>query len=85
MILICVGDDGDVHSFKNVLAYDCLTNEDLEKVWEELKTWNPSLEDKPTFTKEEMETIKHRLGTFDNMPDLGDLRWVVKDVIAERK
>ena len=85
MILICVGDDGDVHFFKNVLTYDCLTYEDLENVWEDLKTWNPSLEDKPTFTKEEMDTIKYRLGKFDNMADINDLRWIVKDVISERK
>lgn len=78
MILIYVGDGGDVHSFKNVLAYDCLTNEDLENVCEALNV-------EPTFTAEEMETIKYRLGKFDDFPNLEDLRWIVKDVIARRK
>lgn len=78
MILICVGDDGDVHSFKNVLTYDCLTKEDLDNVCEDM-----SIE--PTFTKEEMDTIKYRLGKFDNMADINDLRWIVKDIISERK
>lgn len=77
MILICVGDDGDVHVFKNVLTYDCLTKEDLDNVCEELNV-------EPTFTKEEMDIIKYRLGKFDNMADINDLRWIVKDVISER-
>ena len=78
MVLICVGDDGDVHSFRNVLAYDCLTNEDLENVCEDMK-----IECK--FTKDEMDIIKHRLGKFDIFPDYADLRWVIRDVIEERK
>ena len=77
MLLICVGDNGDVHSFKNVLTYDCLTNQDLENVCKDI-----NIECK--FTKEEMDTIKYRLGKFDNMADINDLRWIVKDVIAER-
>lgn len=78
MILICVGDGGDVHSFKNVLAYDCLTKEDLENVCEDLKV-------KYEFTSEEIDIIKHRLGKFDRFPDIEDLRWIVQDIIAERK
>ena len=78
MLLICVGDDGDVHSFSNVLTYDCLTKEDLDNVCEEMEI-------ELTFTKEEMDTIKYRLGKFDNMADINDLRWIVKDVINERK
>ena len=78
MILICVGDDGDVHSFSNVLTYDCLTKEDLDNVCEEMEI-------EPTFTKEEMDTIKYKLGKFDNMADINDLRWIVRDVINERK
>lgn len=78
MILICIGDSGDVHSFKNVLAYDCLTNEDLENVCEALNV-------EPTFTAEEMQNIKLRLGKIDDFPNLEDLRWIVKDVIAQRK
>ncbi len=78
MLLICVGDDGDVHSFKNVLTYDCLTKEDLDNVCEEMKI-------EPTFTTEEMDAIKYRLGKFDNMADINDLRWIIKDVINERK
>ena len=78
MVIICVGDDGDVHSFRNVLAYDCLTNEDLESVCEMMNV-------EYQFTKEEMDIIKHRLGKFDRFPDYEDLRWVVRDVINERK
>lgn len=78
MTLICVGDDGDVHAFQNVLTYDCLTNADLENICEDL-----GVECK--FTKEEMDTIKYRLGKFDNMADINDLRWIVKDVISERE
>lgn len=77
MILICIGDDGDIHSFKDVLAYDCLTKEDLDNVCEVLNI-------EPTFTAKEMEYIKYRLGKGDDMPNLEDLRWIVKDVIAQR-
>ena len=30
MTLICVSDEGNVHVFKDVLAYDCLTKEDFD-------------------------------------------------------
>lgn len=78
MILICIGDDGDVHTFSRVLTYDCLTCEDLENICKEMGIMYD-------FTDEEMDTIKYRLGKFDNMADINDLRWIVKDIIKERK
>lgn len=77
MLLICIGDDGDVHSFKNVLSYDCLTNEDLQTVCKDMKI-------ETVFTAEEMEVIKHRLGRFDHFPDYDDLRYVVQLVLEDR-
>ena len=77
MILICVGDNGDVHSFKNVLAYDAITRDDMDRVLKEMKV-------ETTFTTEEMDIIKHRLGKFDHFPDHDDLRYVLELVIEDR-
>ena len=77
MVLICVGDDGDVHSFKNVLAYDCLTKDDVEGICKDLNI-------EANFTTEEMDAIKHRLGRFDNFPDNDDLRYVINLVLEDR-
>lgn len=78
MVLICVGDSENVMSFKDVLCYDCLTKEDVSNVLADMNI-------ETTFTPEEYDIIKHRLGKFDSMPDLEDLRWVVKEILKERK
>lgn len=77
MILITVDDHGYVSSYKNILAYDILTKEDVDNALIDMGLG-------VTLTDEEMEIIKHRLGKFEHFPDLEDLRWLIKDVLSER-
>ena len=84
MILMCVNDNGNVHSFKDVLAYECITLVDAERMFEELKLENPVYEDEPAFSEDEIMEIKYRLGKFDHFPNMCDLRWVIELVLEDR-
>jgi len=69
MILICIGDDGDIHSFKKVLGYDCFTEEDVSQ----------SLEDRDIEVTDEQlkaicEEVKNRIAKCEYFPSISDIR-----------
>ena len=76
MTLICVSDEGNVHVFNNVLAYDCLTKEDVQNI---LNDKGLDIE----VTDKQYAAIKWRLGKFEGFPDLNDLRWVIEEEVTK--
>ena len=78
MILICVGDDGDVHTFKDVLGYDCFLKEDVIQ----------TLKDRSVeVTNKVLETIcnevQYRISRCENFPSISDVRDFVGETLYE--
>ncbi len=74
MKLIVVGDSGDIRVINEVLAYDCVTKEDIDYLVSDMKL-NVNL------TKEQLEIISHRCDKFEHFPDYDDLRWLIGEVV----
>lgn len=78
MILICIGDDGDVHTFKDVLGYDCFLKEDVTQ----------SLKDrKVEVTNVQLKTIcnevQNKIARCEYFPSISDIRDYVGEILYE--
>ena len=73
MVVVCFNEE-NVHTFKDVIAYDVLTMDDVKEILKE-----------KGITKElnrlQIDKIKFRLGKFEHFPDMEDLRKVIEEVM----
>lgn len=78
MILICVGDDGDVHTFKDVLGYDCFLKEDVIQTLEDrdVEVTNEQL-------KKICDEVQNRIARCEYFPNISDIRDYVGDILYE--
>jgi len=79
--LIVIDEDGNQSEFDNVLSWGCLCKEDIETV-EELLSLNG---EDVKLTDEEILEVERRLEKRDSLADMEDLRWIVQDVIDDRR
>ena len=79
--LIVIDEDGNQSKFDNVLSWGCLCKEDIETV-EELLSLNG---EDVKLTEEEILEVERRLEKRDSLADMEDLRWIVQDVIDDRR
>lgn len=78
MILICVGDDGNVHVFKDVLGYDCFLKEDVTQTLEDrdVEVTNEQL-------KKICDEVQNRIFRCESFPSISDVRDFVGETLYE--
>lgn len=79
--LIVIDEDGNHFEFDNVLSWGCLCKEDIETVEELLSLDGEDVK----LTEEEICEVERRLEKRDSLADMEDLRWIVKDVLDDRR
>ena len=60
----------------NVLSWGCVTTEDIECIEEELEI---------KLTDDEIKEVERRCEKADFCPDMESLRWIIKDVLDDRR
>lgn len=67
---------------ERAVVWDCLSVDDVECVVNDISEYEG---DEITLTDEEKKEVGYRLNRFESMPDMDDLRSVVRDILNERE
>jgi hypothetical protein len=75
MFIVSVTDEnGSNHVFENVLAYDCISMEDIRNIEEEMDI---------KLSEAQVQKIKNMIDKLDNFPTMDDLRWIAREVAKQ--
>lgn len=62
--------------YDNILSWGCVSLEDVEYIEEELEV---------KLTEDEIKEVERRCEKADFCPDIDSLRWIIKDVLDDRR
>ena len=62
--------------YDNILSWGCVSLEDIELVEEELEV---------KLTEDEIKEVERRCEKADFCPDMDSLRWIIQDVVDDRR
>ena len=62
--------------YDNILSWGCVSTEDVEYIEEELEV---------KLTEDEIKEVARRCEKADSCPDISSLRWIIQDVVDDRR